>query len=118
MIKHVCVGNEAVSLYTVYLDTKDAAADHHTDLRVLLERELSVLRHLIADGVVVLLDVANLLADLVLVGAAFEPRALFLSVKDGEVVECLGQDICVLVKVGHILALVLHNIGGQERVLG
>lgn len=32
MVKHVGVGNEAISLDTFYLDAEDTRGDHHTDL--------------------------------------------------------------------------------------
>ena len=88
MVKHVSVRNKSVCLDTLYLDAEDATGDHHADLGVLFQGELAIVGHLVADSVIVLLDVTNLLADLVLEGAAFQPGALFLRVEDGEVVEC------------------------------
>jgi len=66
MVQHVCIGDEAVGLDTLDLDAKDSTCHHHSDFGVLLERELPILRHLIANCIVVLLDVSDFLTDLVL----------------------------------------------------
>jgi len=98
VIKHISIRNKAVCLNTLNVNAKDATSDHHANLRVLLQTELTVVLHLVANGVVVLLDVPDLFTDLVLEGATFEPRSLLLRVENGEVIEGLGQDIDVLIK--------------------
>jgi len=117
VIKHISVGNEAISLHTLDLDSEDATRHHHADLRVLLQRELTIVWYLIADSIIILLDVPDLLANLVLERATFEPGSLLLRVKDGEVVEGLRQNIYVLIVPGRLLPALLHDVGGQERVL-
>ena len=71
VVKHVGVRYKAICLDTLYLDAEDAAGDHHADLRVLFQGELAIVGHFVANRVVVLLNVADLLTDLVLEGAAF-----------------------------------------------
>ena len=66
MVQHVGVGDEAVSLDAFNLDAKDSTCDHHSDFGVLLQGELSVVGHLTANRVVVLLDVPDFLRNLVL----------------------------------------------------
>ena len=90
VVQHVGVGDEAVRLHALNLDAEDAAGDHHANLRVLLQAELAIVWHLVADRVVVLLDVPYFLRYLVLKRAALQPSALLLRVEDGEVVEGLG----------------------------
>ena len=90
VIEHIGVGYKAVSLHSLDLDTEDAAGDHHADFRVLLQRELLVVGDLVADSVIVLLDVTDFFANLLLERATFEPSALLLGVEDGEVIEGLG----------------------------
>jgi hypothetical protein len=59
MVQHIGVGDEAVSLDALNLDAKDSTGNHHSDFGVLLEGELSVVRYLVANRVVVLLDVPD-----------------------------------------------------------
>ena len=117
MIQHVGVRDEAISLLTFNLDSENTRSDHHANLRVFFQTELAIVRDFLADEVVVLLDITDFLADLVLEGTAFEPSALLLRVEDGEVVERFGQDVDVLVKDGDFLASLLHDVSRQERVL-
>ena len=117
VIEHVSVGDEAISLNSHHLDSKDATGDHHSHLTVLLERELAIVRHLRANSVVILLNIPDLLADLILKWTALEPSPLLLRIKNGEVVECLWQNIDVLVKDSSLFAALLHHIGCQEGVL-
>ena len=118
MVKHVCVRNETICLDAFYLDTENATGDHHSNLRILLQRKLSIVRHFIANRVIVLLDVTNLLGDLVLEWATLEPSSFLLCVEDGEVIERFWQNINVLVEDSFLLAALLHNVCRQEGVLG
>ena len=118
MVKHIGVGDESVSLHAIDIDSENTTGDHHTNLRVLLQGELAIVRHLSANQVVIGLDVDDFLGDLVLEGTALEPGTLSLSVKDGEVVERLGQDVNVLIEPGTFLFALLHDVCRQERVLG
>ena len=117
VVQHIGVRHEAIGLHTLYLDAKDATGDHHSNLRVLLQRELTIVGHFVADRVVVLLDIADFLADLLLERASLEPCSLFLRVEDGEVIESLGQNVDVLVEERALLAALLHDVGCQEGVL-
>ena len=117
VIKHVSIGHKSICFHTHHLDAKDSASHHHSNFRVLLQRELSILGDFRANRVVVLLNVLDFLADLVLEGAAFKPCALYLGVKDGEIIERLGQYIDVLVEPRVGLSPLLHNISCQEGVL-
>ena len=118
MVKHVCVRNETICLDAFYLDTENTTGNHHSNLRILLQRELSIVRHFIANRVIILLDVTNLLGDLVLEWATLEPSSFLLCVEDGEVIERLWQNINVLVEDSFLLAALLHNVCRQEGVLG
>ena len=71
MIEHVSVRHKAICLYTLDTDAEDTACYHHADFGVLLQGELAVVWHLVTNRVIVLLNVANFLADLVLEGATF-----------------------------------------------
>ena len=59
MIEHVCVGDEAISFHTFDLNAEYSAGHHHANLTVLLQAELAVVGHLVADHVVVLLNITN-----------------------------------------------------------
>ena len=63
------------------------------------------------------MDVSNLLTNLVLERAAFQPRPLLLGVENWKVVEGLWQNINVLLEVRDRLSALLHDISGQEGVL-
>lgn len=117
VVQHISVGNEAIRLDSFHVDAEDAARHHHADLRVLLEGENLILGHLCANGVIVLLDVADFFGDLILEGATLEPGTLFLGVENWEVVEGLGQNFDVLVEEATLLPAFLHNVSGKEGVL-
>ena len=70
MVQHVCIGDKAICLNAFNIDSENTTSYHHTHLRVLLQRELAIVGHLVANSVVVLLDVTNFLRYLVLEGAA------------------------------------------------
>jgi hypothetical protein len=53
VVEHVRVGNEAVGLHPLYLDAEDATGDHHADLGILTEGELSEFGNFFTDKVVV-----------------------------------------------------------------
>ena len=111
MIEHVCVRDEAISLDSFNLDAEDSTSHHHSYFRVFLKRELTIIGHLIANRVIVLLNISNFLRDLILKGTALEPGPLLLGVKNGEVIESLRQDVDVLVENGLLFATLLHHIG-------
>ena len=117
VVKHVSVRDEAVGLDTFNLDAKDTTSNHHADLRVLLEGELTIVGNFVANRVVVLLDVSDFLRNLVLEWTSFKPCALFLSVENWEVIKGFGQDVDVLVERSGLLSAFLHDVGGQERML-
>ena len=116
MVQHVSVRHETISLDSLDLHTEDSTRNHHTDLRVLLERELSVLRYLVADGRVVQVDVLDLISDLILNWTALKPESFVHSVEDREVVKCLGQDVDELVEPRLLFTFFLHDVGGQKAV--
>ena len=116
MIKHVSVGDEAIGFHPLNVNTKDAASDHHSNLRVLLKSELAILGHLIANRVIVLLYVSDFIRDLVLERATLQPSPLLLSVEDWEVVESLRQNINVFIEGCDLFTSLLHHIRRQKRV--
>ena len=118
MVKHIGVGNKSISFDTFDINAENTTGDHHSDLRVLLQGELAIVRHLVADKVVVSLDVDDFLRNLVLEGTAFQPSTLVLSVENGEVVESFRQNINVLIEPRTFLFALLHDVCRQERVLG
>ena len=118
MVKHISVRHETICLDAFHLDAENTTGDHHANLRILLQRELSIVRHFMANHVIVLRYVLNLLGDLVLEWAALKPRSFLLCVEDGEVIEGFWQNIDVLVEDSFLLAALLHNVRRQERVLG
>ena len=97
MIKHISIGHESISLQTIHLDAENTACHHHSHLTVLLEREFTIVWHLVNDHVIVSLDVLDLLANLILEWTSLEPCSLLLSVEDWEVVERFWQDVDVLI---------------------
>ena len=110
MVEHVCVRHKAVSLDSIDLDAEDSTGDHHADLTVLLERELSVLRHFVHNQFVVCLDVFDLLANLVLERTSFQPRSLVLCVENWEVVKALWQNVNELVEMRVLLSSLFHYV--------
>ena len=97
MIEHISVGDESVSLDAFNLNTKYSTSDHHTNLAILLQAKLAIIWHLIANHIVILLNVSNLFRDLILKRTAFEPSSLFLSVEDGEIVEGFRQYVNIFI---------------------
>ena len=97
MIEHISIGHEAVSLDAFDLYTKYSTSYHHANFAVLLQAKLAIFRHLIANHIVVLLNITNLFRDLILKWTAFEPCSLFLSVKDREIVEGFWQYVDILI---------------------
>jgi len=61
MVQHVSVGNEGVSLVPVDRDSENTRCHHHAVLTVLLQGELLVLGHFLADELVIGLDVFDLI---------------------------------------------------------
>ena len=116
VIEHISIRDKAIGFHSLNINTKDATSDHHSNLRVLLERKLPIVGHLVANRVIVLLNVSDFVRDLVLEGAALEPRPLLLRVEDWEVVESLGQDINVFIEWCDLFASFLHHICRQKRV--
>jgi hypothetical protein len=116
VIQHIRIRNKTICLHALDLDSENTTGDHHADFRVLLEGELAIFGHLGANSVIVLLDVFNFFANLVLERTAFEPGALCLGVKNGEIIECLGQNVDILVKNGVRFSSLLHNVSGEERM--
>lgn len=116
MIEHVSIGDEAVGFHSLNINTKDATSDHHSNLRVLLKRELAIFGHFVANRVIVLLYVSDFVRDLVLEWAALEPRPLLLRVEDREVVERLRQNVNVFIKGRDLFASLLHHVCRQKRV--
>ena len=116
VIEHVSVGYKAIGFHSLNINAKDATSDHHSNLRVLFESELAILGHLVANRVIVLLNVSNFVRDLVLEGAALEPSPLLLRVEDREVVESLRQNINVFIEGSDLFTSLLHHIRRQKRV--
>ena len=117
VIKHVCIGYKAVSLDTVYWDSEDAAANHHTHFAVLLQRKLFELWHLGANHSVIRMNVLYFVSDNILHGTSFKPLSFFNSVKYREVCKVFRQNIDEVFKVRGWLAPFLHDEAGEEGVL-
>jgi hypothetical protein len=66
MVQHISVGDEGISLVTIDGDSKNARCDHHTVLTVFFKWELLILRNLLADHLVVGLDILYFVRDLYL----------------------------------------------------
>ena len=60
MVQHVGICDEGVCFVAVYLDSKNARSYHHSEFTVLLEGELFVLGHFLANHRVVSLDIFDL----------------------------------------------------------
>ena len=116
VIKHVSVGYKAIGFHSLNINAKDATSDHHSNLRVLFESELAIFGHLVANRVIVLLNVSDFVRDLVLEGAALEPSPLLLRIEDRKVVESLRQNINVFIERCVLFASFLHHIRRQKRV--
>lgn len=91
VVEHISIGNETISLHIVHLNTKDSARHHVTQLSVLLDWELGELRYFLADQVIVLFDVINLLSNLVNEWRSLQPLLIFLIKEHGETGEVLRQ---------------------------
>ena len=98
MVKHISIWDKSISLNTLHLDSEDATGDHHSNLRVLFQRELTIVWHLIAYSIVVLLNVSYFFSDLILEGTALEPGSFLLGVENGEIIESFWQYIDVFVE--------------------
>ena len=118
VIKHVGIGDKAVGLDTIYLDAENTTRDHHSDFRVLTERELSEFRDFLANKVVVSLDINNFLFNLIKEGAALEDLLFLIGKEDREVRIGLRQYVDIDIPFGVRFPTLLHNKGAQERVLG
>ena len=114
VVEHVCVWDESISLHTLDGDAEDPARDHHSDLRVLLQRELLVLWHLLADKLIVDFDVFDFLIDLVQEWTSSEELLLVFGEKDWEVSQALWEDVEVLCEGGIFLASLLEQISSQK----
>ena len=90
VIKHVCVGDKAVGFVSVHGDAENTTGHQQAHLLVLLERELRILGHLLADDVIVLTHVDDLIIDLLDHVGVHEHLHLFRRVEDGVGFERLG----------------------------
>ena len=59
VIKHVSVGYKAIGFHSLNINAKNATSDHHSNFRVLFESELAIFGHLIANRIIVLLNVSD-----------------------------------------------------------
>lgn len=117
MIEHICISNEAVSLYSLNLYTKDAAGHHHSNLRVLSDGKLGELGNLFADQIIVRLDVNDLLFDLIKEWTTFKLFLLFICEEDREVGVILWENVNVVLPVRLRLASLLHHECAEESML-
>ena len=97
MIEHIGVGDETISLDAFDLNTKYSTSNHHSNLAILLQAKLAIIWHLIANHIVILLNVSNLFRDLILKRTTFKPCSFLLSVKDGEIVEGFRQYVNIFI---------------------
>ena len=95
MVQHVCVGHQTVNFNSIDVISKDSTCNHHHNFCVLFKSELLVLRHLLANQIVVLLNVTHFLNDLFKYWTTIEPSELFRCVEDWKIVE--GPRKCVKV---------------------
>jgi hypothetical protein len=90
MVEHICIGNKAIGLNTLYLDTKDSTGHHHPNFRVFSKWELNILRDLFTNQFVISFDILNFFMNLVKKGTSLQPILFFLSEEDWEIREVLG----------------------------
>jgi hypothetical protein len=114
MIQHVSVRDESISLVTIYGDSENTRGDHHTVLTVFFKWELLIFRNLLANHLVVRLDVLYFVRDLYLERRADKPLSLLFRVKDWEVRKTLWKNVDKLHEWGVGLSLFLHNQCGEE----
>lgn len=70
MIEHIGVRDKSISLVTIDLDTENTACNHHAHFRILFDWENLVVRYLLANQIVVCLNVLNFVGNLELEGTA------------------------------------------------
>ena len=109
MVQHVRIGHEPFSLFTLDVEAKHSTAYHHSDLRILFDRELSKLRNFKTNEIIVCMDVDDFAIYLLDKGASFQPGLLVFSVKDGEIVELLRQNLQIPPVVGVFFSSLLHD---------
>lgn len=117
VVEHVRISHEPVSLDAFDLDTEDTTGDHHSNLRIFSQGELTVLWNFFANKVVVRLDVFDLFMNLVKERRALEPLLFLLGKENREVSEVLGENVNVRVPLRGGLSSLLHDEGAQERML-
>ena len=90
VIKHVCIGDKSVGFVTVHRDAENPTGHQEAHLLVLLERELGELGHLLADNIVVLAHIRDLVIDLPDHVGIHEHLHLLRGVEDGVGFERFG----------------------------
>lgn len=116
MIQHVGVGDERICFVSINRDSKDATSDHHTTLAVLLQCELRVVGHRVANCRVILVNIFDLVGNLFLKWRAIEKFSFLLRVENWEVSEALRQNVDIPQEGRVRLSLFLHQQRCQERV--
>lgn len=114
MVQHISVRDKGICLVTIDRNSKYARCDHHTVLTVLFKWELLILRDLLADQLIVRLDILYFIGDLNLEWRANQPLSLLFGIEDWEVSKTLGKDVNKLREWRIRLSLFLHNQCGEE----
>jgi len=109
VVQHVCVGHKPFSFFTFNVEAKHSTTDHHSDLRILLNWELRKLRNFKTNEIIVCVDIDDLAIYLLYKGAPIQPGLLVFSVKDGEVVELLRQNLQIPPVVSVFFPSLLHD---------
>ena len=118
VVEHVGERHERVRLHLVHLDPKVSARHHHTRPAKLCRREAAELGGVLADEVVVALDVALSVVDLREDVGALEEGELLGAPKDGHVAVVFGEDVVEGLEERCLRLLVLQHEHGQVVVLG
>jgi len=98
VVEHVCERHEPISLDTFDNDAKNSTACQHSYLLVVVQRELGKVWNLLANQVVIYLDIGQLLGDLLLEIASLEEGLLLLGKENWEIGEPLWQNVKILVE--------------------
>mmetsp|Transcript_14414 Transcript_14414/g.14026 ORF Transcript_14414/g.14026 Transcript_14414/m.14026 type:complete len:236 (-) Transcript_14414:738-1445(-) len=93
VVEHVSIGHKPISLHPIDLDPEDSAGDHVSELCVLFDGKLNELWDLLADQLIIFLNVIDLLSYLVQEGTPFQPLLVFLLVEHWKAIKILREHI-------------------------
>jgi hypothetical protein len=117
VVEHVCVWHEAISLYSIYCNTKYSTGNHHSYFRVLLYGELGKIWNFSANQIIISFNVLNFLVNLVQKWTSGKHIFLVLIEENWEVSQTFWKDVKVLGELWRIFFPLLEQIGSQESVL-